>query len=498
MSGTEINLHSGDEFNATLTYNGTNLALTLTDAITLTTWSQSFTIDIPGIVGGYTAYVGFTGSTGGLTSSQKILSWTYLAGPPIPSYPIGFSAAGLTVNGVTALSGTRLRLTNGGLSEAGSAFYDTEVNVQQFVTSFNFQLTNPSSEGFTFTIQGGSPAALGQDSWGLGYKSIPGSVAVKFDLFSNSGEGSDSTGLYTNGASPTIPAISLTPTGINLHSGHVFHAVLTYNGTTLTVLITDTATNATATQTYTVNIPAIVGGPTAYVGFTGSTGTSSSVQDILNWTYLLGPPLPSYAEGFAPGGLTLNSASYNGTRLRLTDTTHSGEQRSAFFTTPVNVQQFSTRFDFQLTNPVADGFTFTIQGGGPTAKGGGGENLGYGGIPESVAVKFDLFSNAGEGADSTGLYTDGATPTTPAIDLSSTGINLHSGDTFNAQLAYNGTVLTVVITDKVTNTSATQAYTVNIPAIVGGPTAYVGFTGGTGATTAVQEILNWSYSVGAP
>ena len=80
-------------------------------------------------------------------------------------------------------------------------------------------------------------------------------------------------------------------------------------------------------------------------------------------------------------------------------------------------------------------------------------------MPESVAVKFDLFSNAGEGPDSTGLYTNGATPTAPAIDLSSTGVNLHSGDTFNAQLAYNGTVLTVVITDKVTNASATQVYT---------------------------------------
>ena len=170
------------------------------------------------------------------------------------------------------------------------------------------------------------------------------------------------------------------------------------------------------------------------------------------------------------------------------------EARSAFFTTPVNVQQFSTGFDFQLTNPNADGFTFTIQGSGPTALGTVGGGLGYGGIPTSVAVKFDLYNNAGEGPDSTGLYTNGAVPTVPAINLSSTGINLHSGDIFNAQLTYNGATLTVVITDTVTNASATQTYTVNIPAIVGGPTAYVGFTGGTGGITAVQDILNWTYS----
>ena len=81
-----------------------------------------------------------------------------------------------------------------------------------------------------------------------------------------------------------------------------------------------------------------------------------------------------------------------------------------------------------------------------------------------MAVKFDLYNNSGEGADSTGLYINGAIPTVPAIDLSSTGINLHSGDIFNAQLSYDGITLTVVITDTVTNATATQTYTVDIPA----------------------------------
>jgi len=66
---------------------------------------------------------------------------------------------------------------------------------------------------------------------------------------------------------------------------------------------------------------------------------------------------------------------------------------------------------------------------------------------------------------------------------------------FNAELTCNGTTLTVVITDTVTNASATQIYTpVNIPSYVGGPTAYVGFTGGTGGLTAIQQIFNWSYA----
>src|SRR5271155_4053358 len=116
-------------------------------------------------------------------------------------------------------------------------------------------------------------------------------------------------------------------------------------------------------------------------------------------------------------------------------------------------------------------------------------------MPNSVGIKFDLFNNAGEGPDSTGMYIDGAAPTVPAIDLTPPGINLHSGDIFNAQLNYNGSTLTVVITDTVTNASATQNYTVNIPAITG-KNAYVGFTASSGGSTAIQEILNWSYSSG--
>lgn len=80
-----------------------------------------------------------------------------------------------------------------------------------------------------------------------------------------------------------------------------------------------------------------------------------------------------------------------------------------------------------------------------------------------------------------------------AIDLGSSGINLHSGDLFQARMVYDGTALHVIITDTNTGATASQNYTVNIPAIVGGSTAYAGFTAGTGGLTATQSIQNWSY-----
>src|SRR5258706_15797350 len=58
--------------------------------------------------------------------------------------------------------------------------------------------------------------------------------------------------------------------------------------------ITDTANvSQTFTTSWAINIPGTVGGNTAYIGFTAGTAHYSSVQDILNWTYVSnasGPP----------------------------------------------------------------------------------------------------------------------------------------------------------------------------------------------------------------
>ena len=71
--------------------------------------------------------------------------------------------------------------------------------------------------------------------------------------------------------------------------------------------------------------------------------------------------------------------------------------------------------------------------------------LGYAGIGQSVAVKFDLYQNKGDPSDnSTGIFVDGEAPIGPkSIDLNGTGINLHSGDIMDANLTYNGTTLTL-------------------------------------------------------
>jgi len=256
----------------------------------------------------------------------------------------GFAAGAIQLNGTAALSGSAIELTGGQPNQAGSFFYPQQVDIRGFVTDFDFQLTNAQADGFTFTIQTLTPYALGGTGGSLGYAGIQNSLAIKFDLYNNAGEGSDSTGLFTNGAMPTMPgSVDLTNTGIDLHSGHVLHARIIYgNGTALRVILSDPSTGKTAEQDYTVNFANVFGATTtAYVGFTGSTGGLTATQTILDWTY---SPLPDYTYQVVPQGqvpfMTANGLTMNGpariitnyNELRLIDSGVANQASSAYFT----------------------------------------------------------------------------------------------------------------------------------------------------------------------
>ncbi len=244
--------------------------------------------------------------------------------PVTPSAPIGL-IPGLDLNGSAALAGSSLSLTTPGNNLAGSAWYPTPVNIQAFSTDFTFQLTDPTTtclgDGFGFVIQNVGATALGPTGGGLGYgpdnitnpssspnSPIGKSVAVKFDLFNDAGEGNNSTGLYMNGASPTVPAVTI-GNGVSLQSGDPFLVHLTYDGTMLTTTITDTMnTTETYVASTLVNIPATVGGNTAFVGFTGGTGSCVSNQNILSWNY---SPLvtPDFIGSVSPTSQSLSLSS---------------------------------------------------------------------------------------------------------------------------------------------------------------------------------------------
>jgi len=236
-----------------------------------------------------------------------------------------------------------------------------------------------------------------------------------------------------------------------------------------------------------------------------ATGYSNSNVAVATYTIGTAPTI-NFSNGFASvAGMTLNGTAVNSNDSRLQLTTGASSQAgSAFWSTPVNVQKFVTDFTLQLsgTAPLADGITFAIAANTPTALGPYGGGLGYGpdqptgppGIPNSVAVKFDIYSNAGEGTNSTGLYSNGASPTTPSLDLTGTGVVLGSGSTIAAHLSYDGTMLSLTLNDPVNGGTYTHSFPIDIPRVIGSASAYVGFTGGTGGLTASQKILTWTFA----
>jgi Legume lectin domain len=246
----------------------------------------------------------------------------------------------------------------------------------------------------------------------------------------------------------------------------------------------------------------------------------------------------NYPSGFTsanlgnnPGQIYPNNASYlSGTSIQIGDAT-GHRVNNTWYTTPVNVQAFTTTFTFHVNcsanpsdcgdglgfmmlaadsanpayNPPSDnGFTYSGFSGGqfswsqcdsPFELGNGCPAL------PAMLVKFDLYNNVTDaaGANETGLYTGGEypqAPENPQYDMFGSGINMQSGDEFKATLVYNGATLVETVTDTVTKAHYTQTYAgVNLPSVIGANTSLVGFGAGTGAAELLVYIDSWTYIV---
>jgi hypothetical protein len=543
------------------------------------------------------------------------------------SYPNGFSGAQNAIRAAweAAYAGSRINLTPLLTQhQAGEAWYTTQQDISSFTTDFTFQTVSilqggVATEGITFAIQNTNSSTdpdaygtnAGADSNLSGYGTyasqtpIANSIAIKFDISGANGQNGypanhvpGATGLYINGgpAGGLVPESDVVPSGVNLQSGHVMAVHLVYDGSILTMTLRDTSTNAQYRTSWPVNIPAIVGGNKAWIGFTGGT-IPVAAQEILTWSFsegyasqlsaptfsiapglyssaqsvsLNGPsgstiyyttngrapttsstkytgpisvnssevvqavavasgytdspvgvgnyqiggagtPLINLSNGLNPNLVTANgSAQFNGSSIALTDGSTGGEAGSAWYVVPVNVQTFSTNFTVQLSSG-ASGMTFAIQNqpaasldtsilhvsGGPNTVANNGTGFGYSGITNgalgaysgllsSVAVKLAVAGN------STGLFTNGATNSSQNGSIS--GVNLGSGNPLSVSLTYDGSTLKMTIVDTKSGGSYSQSWGINIPSTVGGTTAYVGFTAGTGWSAGAQNLTAWTYS----
>jgi len=228
---------------------------------------------------------------------------------------------------------------------------------------------------------------------------------------------------------------------------------------------------------------------------------------------------PDFTSACTGGSLTcVGSAGTVGPVLRLTPNAD-GQSGAAYSTTPITLgagNTFSTKFQFQITNPggiaPADGITFVLSAGS-SGLGTGGGGLGYQGVPNSVAIEYDTYPNGGVDAgnssnhvaiDLNGHVADGSADSDQAggypYGVSSCGFGggvgcLSNGDVWTTTIGYDGSNLNVTVQD---DSGAVETiisnYVVDLSTVLGTSNAFVGFTSGTGAGNENHDILNWQFA----
>jgi len=177
----------------------------------------------------------------------------------------------------------------------------------------------------------------------------------------------------------------------------------------------------------------------------------------------------------------------------------SGEANAIFFNTPMYIGAFALSFTYQASpsagsGTLADGITFCMQNSaaGVNAVGGGGGSIGYAGITNSAAIAIDLYNIAPGGYQ---FVTGGLNPANTGNYVSlSPAVSLAASNPVNINIVYDGNAMSLMFHDTVAHgTYTTNIIVGSIPNDVGGTTAYIGFTGGTGADYSSQTVANFSY-----
>ena len=299
---------------------------------------------------------------GGAIASLSLLAGT--ASAQSFDYPDFASVTGLTQVLTTAHVGNVLSVhALGGVAgdNMGAVWYSTPVAVSGgFDTTFEFRITGTGSgDGMAFVVQNDpTPGyngmtganAIGRHASALGYgrfptgmasESLENSLVVEIDHFLNANQpaadpildpDSNHISIHTGGTGENkqqeIHSIGRAPTamlgGADLNNGATHTLRVLYvpgtievflNGSSVIQVPYDFATGGTHIDTSgPVGGLNLIGGTSAYVGFTASSGGSSQTHDLLSWSFESGTsvgtnycsPAPNNSTG-GPASITASS-----------------------------------------------------------------------------------------------------------------------------------------------------------------------------------------------
>jgi fibronectin-binding autotransporter adhesin len=475
---------------------------------------------------------------GGTLQVQNPGSMTYTGSVTINSgvnsyFDPSGTASPLILSGNLQGSGSVTTVGNPSVTLSGnnSSFTGTWISGGSVTTFTSSAAGSPNANWITngsttlsASIAGGGSVSLGALSGATGTLTNP--IAGTTSTFSVGGLGLSTTfggtivntgttaltGLAVVGGKLTLTNTADTYTGLTTISGGTLQAG---DGvSTMVSLLGPVKSNSTLVIASPANQPygGVISGSGSLVKTGTGTLTISANQNYSGPTIITAGTvkLSNQVSGFGGNGVgyTINSSGITSSPfpatnvLQLTDGVNS-EARTAFYDWKVPVNAAFTASFVYTPTPGADGVAFVMQNDNRalTAIGGGGGSFGYGSgnpITPSAAVELNIYTGAAGGVGTvfaTSGSVPGNNPTTPVV--------LNSGDPILVTLSYNGsTSLTETLVDQSNGNTYSTTYGTNslgsgLASIVGGTSAYIGFTGATGGVNSTQKISNFTFAPAA-
>jgi fibronectin-binding autotransporter adhesin len=295
--GTEVtvnnvNFHSGDPINVSVTYNSQSqvMAWTLSDTVAGTSFSTSQAgVNLQSVLSGTTAYIGFSGGDGGAVSTQTISNFTYTPAVPVNNILPASTALTLATGATLDLYGASQ--TVGSLTGSGT--------VTSSFGSGSLTVGNGNaSSTFAGTMQNGS-GQLSLTKAGTGTFSLTGNVNLAGTLTVSGGTLGQTTGVV-QAATAIVDggAVNLSGNGqlafsSNLIVGNSAAGTFTQTGGTGSGLASGAlylGYYSGASGTYNLIGSGLLKAPNEYVGYSGSgsfnqSGGTNSVTGTLNVGY---------------------------------------------------------------------------------------------------------------------------------------------------------------------------------------------------------------------
>lgn len=191
-----------------------------------------------------------------------------------------------------------LRLTSS-FSESGSAFVSTPVPLlddTSFRAFFRFRISLPGgasdpdglgADGMAFVVQSVANTAGGLGG-GIGYQGIGRSVGIEFDTWDN-GAWDDFSGNHVGiDLLGDVDSVIQAPVARRMNDGDVWSAWVDYDGRSDRLEVRIDAGGVRPPLpllTATVDLPSMLGGMDAFVGFTSGTGAAYGTHDVLSFVF---------------------------------------------------------------------------------------------------------------------------------------------------------------------------------------------------------------------